>query len=188
MWETSPGVVDPNNFQKIFKHTKKRINTRSKWAGFTGTNGLTSNFQTDSLDAHSQNKWTDYILLNDKSGRAEGENRYGIKIQCHLTGCTEPCKPQCTHSPSNWLPLVLKWSHLLASPYWNWTVESLCFRLWTSTWSHCWVCQTAFLGLVNVGPEVHTIQLRAPELSEYKDRFDAHTIGKLPVLYHMWID
>lgn len=98
MWETSPGVVDPNNFQKIFKHTKKRINTRSNpWAGFTGTNGLTSNFQTDSLDAHSQNKWTDYILLNDKSGRAEGENRYGIKIQCHLTGCTEPCKPQCTH-------------------------------------------------------------------------------------------
>lgn len=44
------------------------------------------------------------------------------------------------------------------------------------------------LGLVSIGPEVHTIQQGAPELSKYKDLFDCDTVGKLPVLYHMQID
>ena len=115
-------------------------------------------------------------------------SKYNVILQAALNHVNPNALINTSFPIKKILPLVHKWSHLLASPYWNWTVESLCFRFWTSTWSHCWVCQTASLDLVNVGPEVHTIQLRAPELSEYKDQFDAHTIGKLPVLYHIWID
>lgn len=44
------------------------------------------------------------------------------------------------------------------------------------------------LGLVRLGPEAHAVQHGAPEQTDYIDLFDCRTVGKLPVVYHMWLD
>lgn len=43
------------------------------------------------------------------------------------------------------------------------------------------------LGLIQLGPDVHTLLQEAPEL-QYQDWFDTTGIGKLPVVYHMRLD
>ena len=44
------------------------------------------------------------------------------------------------------------------------------------------------LGLIQLGPDVHTLQQEATERLEYQDLFDTTCIGKLPVVYHMRLD
>lgn len=44
------------------------------------------------------------------------------------------------------------------------------------------------LNLIQLSPDVHTIQQQAPEMTDYEDLFCTDSIGKLPVTYHMRLD
>ncbi|KAL1258948.1 hypothetical protein QQF64_009525 [Cirrhinus molitorella] len=44
------------------------------------------------------------------------------------------------------------------------------------------------MGLIQLGPHVHTVQNQEPEVREFSDLFDTTVLSKLPVVYHMRVD